>query len=350
MFVVAQIIPTGIGARIGGFVGDATPATNLLASIADKVIAHPNVINGVELYLARQNVLYVEGYMLNRFFLGEIALKEVIGNKIGVVLDSGYKDKESIDIAINTMDAIKAVKGIDIIGYVMTERPVGVKAVKTKSGAFAGEIERPETFLDAARKLIKKGANAIAVSTVIQIKKKDLYAYLKGKGPNPYGGAEAIISHTISKTFNVPCAHAPLLTKEEMKLEMAPKIVDPRAGAEAISPAYLGCALQGLHKAPQPIRPESAKEDDITIDDISAILVPADALGGIPALVSEKRGIKIIAVEENKTVLNVTAERLGLRNAIHVKNYLEAAGLVAAMKEGIDYKTITRPLKRVGEI
>jgi len=350
MFNIVQVVPTGVGARIGGFVGDATPATNLLASIADRVITHPNVINGVELYLAKPNVLYVEGYTLDRFFLGEIALREVRANKIGVIMDSGFTDKESLDIALNTIDAIETIKGIKVIGYTLTDKPVGVKAIKNKSGAFVGEVKNTKTIINAAKKLLEKGAEAIAISTVIKINKKDLYAYFEGKGPNPFGGVEAIISHIISKNFEVPCAHAPLLTKEEMELEMAPKVVDPRAGAEAISPAYLGCALQGLHRAPQPIRIEEAKESDLKLDNISALLYPFNCLGGIPVLSAEKNKIPIIAVEENKTILNVTAEKLGLKGVIKVKNYLEGAGILLAMREGIDYNTIKRPIHPLKKI
>jgi hypothetical protein len=349
-FIVAQIVPTGVGASIGGYVGDATPATNLIASIADKVISHPNVVNGVELDVAKENVLYVEGYTLDRFFLREIALKEVRANKIGVVLDSGCKEKKSIDIALNTIDAIKTVKGVNIIGYTFTDKPVGGRAVKNKSGAFVGEIDDQNIFLNAAEKLIKKGANAIAISTSIKILYKDLKRYFEGKGPNPYGGTEAIISHTISMKFGIPSAHAPLLTLEEIKHEMFSGVIDPRAGAEAISPAYLGCVLQGLHKAPQPIPIEKAEENDIKLDDVSAIVLPATCLGGIPALSSEKNNIPIIAVEENKTVLKVTKEKLKLKNVIKAKNYLEAAGILACMKEGIDYRTVERPISALKRI
>jgi hypothetical protein len=274
----------------------------------------------------------------------------VRANKIGVVIDSGYKEKESLDVALNTIDAVKTIKGINIIGYHETDKPVGVQAVKNKSGAFVGLIKNPDTFLKAVKKLLDKGADAIVISTIIKIDKKDLYAYFKGQGPNPFGGAEAIISHTISKTYGIPCAHAPLLTKEQMKLEMPPKVVDARAGAEAISPAYLGCALQGLHRSPRILPIAEANEYDFTVDDISAALMPANALGGVPALCCEKYGKPLIAVEENKTVLNMTAKRLGMKNVIHVKNYLEAAGLIASMKEGIDYRTITRPVGAVKEI
>ena len=42
---VVMIIPTGIGCEIGGHAGDATPAAKLLASVCDKLIIHPNVVN-----------------------------------------------------------------------------------------------------------------------------------------------------------------------------------------------------------------------------------------------------------------------------------------------------------------
>lgn len=348
-FTVAQIIPTGVGAEIGGYVGDATPATNILASIADKVIAHPNVVNAVTMELSRENVLYVEGYSLDRLFRGEIALREVRSNKIGVILDCGSKDKESIDMAVNAIDAIRAVKGVDIMEYLVTEKPVGGKAIRTKAGTFVGKIKEPDRFLRPAGRLVKKGAEAIAVSTVIKIEPKDLQEYFKGKCPNPYGGTEAIISHAISRKYGVPCAHAPLLTKKEMFDEMFSGIVDARAGAEAISPAYLGCILEGLHKAPRIIERKKAEEEDVKREDISAVVLPASCMGGIPALAAEKYGIPIIAVKENKTVLDVTAKKLGLKNVINVKNYLEAAGVIAAMKEGIDPDAAKRPIKAIGK-
>lgn len=45
-------------------------------------------------------------------------------------------------------------------------------------------------------------------------------------------------------------------------------------------------------------------------------------------------------VEENKTVLNDKMPD----SFIIAKNYLEAAGIIAAYKAGIDYKTTIRPL------
>ena len=74
-FVVANIVPTGVRAEIGGWIGDATPATNVLAEISDYVITHPNVLNAAFLNYGRDNVLYTEGYHLDQFFSKRTALR-----------------------------------------------------------------------------------------------------------------------------------------------------------------------------------------------------------------------------------------------------------------------------------
>ena len=38
-----MIVPTGVGAAIGGFAGDALPVARALASVVDCFISHPNV-------------------------------------------------------------------------------------------------------------------------------------------------------------------------------------------------------------------------------------------------------------------------------------------------------------------
>lgn len=39
-----MIVPTGVGASIGGFAGDALPVARALSSVVDCLISHPNVI------------------------------------------------------------------------------------------------------------------------------------------------------------------------------------------------------------------------------------------------------------------------------------------------------------------
>jgi hypothetical protein len=72
---VALIIPTGIGASIGGYAGDALPIARLLSSVIGPhghVVTHPNVMNGAMMYYPMDNVLYVEGYALDEFAKGSL--------------------------------------------------------------------------------------------------------------------------------------------------------------------------------------------------------------------------------------------------------------------------------------
>jgi len=48
-FTAVMIVPTGIGAEIGGHAGDAAPAARLLAAACDTLITHPNVVNASEI-------------------------------------------------------------------------------------------------------------------------------------------------------------------------------------------------------------------------------------------------------------------------------------------------------------
>lgn len=38
-----MIVPTGVGASIGGYAGDALPVARALSSVVDCLISHPNV-------------------------------------------------------------------------------------------------------------------------------------------------------------------------------------------------------------------------------------------------------------------------------------------------------------------
>ena len=118
MFITANIIPTGVGAKIGGFAGDANPFNSLLESISDLVITHPNAVNAASLYSATSKTYYVEGYALEQFFAGEIGLKRSY-NKIGVIIDKKAEPK-MVNI-INALNACKGVFGADISGYSITK-------------------------------------------------------------------------------------------------------------------------------------------------------------------------------------------------------------------------------------
>ena len=105
---VAFIIPTGIGCAIGGHAGDATPAAKLIASVCNKLILHPNVVNASDINEMPSNSLYVEGSMLDRFLEGTTQLEEVRSNRVLVAVNSPVQPD-----TINAVNAAKATIGMD---------------------------------------------------------------------------------------------------------------------------------------------------------------------------------------------------------------------------------------------
>ena len=108
-FAVAQIVPTGIRCELGGYAGDATPATNLLATAADFVVTHPNAVNASDINELAPNVLYVEGYSLDEFLSGRLGLRRTIGNRVGTFVDPTGADH--LDDVLHVLNAAKAVAG-----------------------------------------------------------------------------------------------------------------------------------------------------------------------------------------------------------------------------------------------
>jgi hypothetical protein len=79
---------------------------------------------------------------------------------------------------------------------------------------------------------------------------------------------------------------------------------------------------------------------DLTIDQLSALVVPANALGGQPVLAALQRDIPILAVEANQTVLSIEPSHFDnlpeQQQAIQtVRSYEEAAGVLQAMRLGL---------------
>lgn len=354
-FIVVQIVPTGIGAAFGGYAGDASPATKLLGTITDFVVNHPNTVNASDFYGGVENSLYVEGFSLDQFMIGNIGLLPVNSNRIGLIIDKA--DKSYINNILCAADAVRAVHGIDIIGYVITDKKIGGTAHKTSLGTYTGVIENQDVLLTAAEKLISKGANAIAIASEVRgISEDELINNYKGKTPHPIGGVEAIISRLVSSYFLIPSAHAPIINSTILDKNTNKFDYDPRSAGELISKTGLPCILLGLSKAPQILQIDKLKTEEhflnnvLTINNVGAVVAPATAMGGVPMLVCEKRDIPIISVAENRTVLDVTGKKLGLKNEIKAATYLEAAGIIAALRAGIDIKSLRRPLTKLGNL
>ncbi len=334
------VIPTGIGCEIGGFAGDALPSAKLLASASGCLVTHPNVMNGGMLSEKDERIFYVEGYSLDRFAKAEIGLKKVNQQKIGIIFDKNIEN-EILSRHLQVADACIATLGIDIDSYVITDEPVGIVISDELSGLSSGYVRNPDTLIEAGKSLINQGITAIAIVTRFpdEIGVENVNLYREGKGIDVIAGVEAVISHIISKYLKIPCAHAPALAPIDLKVNL-----DPRAAAEEIGYTFLPSVLIGLSTAPDLIDlPDFKNKVTIYPHEIESIIVPSGALGGEAVLASMERDLNIIAVK-NEGVLNVSSELFDYKKLFKVDNYLEAAGLLTAFREGINYKSIRRPL------
>ena len=327
-YTAILIVPTGVGAAIGGYAGDALPVARAIAEVA-RLITHPNVLNGASLYWPLPNALYVEGYGLDQFARGGWGLRPVHQNRVGLVLDQGIEPDLRLR-QLQAADAARATLGLSLTDYVVTDTPLGVQLRTAASGASWGTIQQPDSLLRAVEVLVKAGAEAIAVVARFpdDIDSEALQSYRHGQGVDPLAGAEAIISHLVVRTFQVPCAHSPAL----LPLPLDPHL-SPRSAAEELSYTFLPSVLVGLSRAPQFVSNPLPLPGDLWADQVDAVVVPADACGSSTVL-SLKSRVQIIAVQENQTRMQVPPEPLGIK-AIHVNSYLEAIGVMVAHKAGI---------------
>ena len=315
--IVALSIPTGIGAEIGGYAGDAGFVAREFSRYF-KVILNPNVVNAGILSAINDNMLYTEGFAFDEFFAGNISLDPLCGdsfsqsneaslkyNKIGVIFDKAIPD-EILNLHLNTIDAIKIVKGYDIPFFEITEKPVGVSLSIDDTGISTGRIENEQTLKDVAKKLIDKGCEALAVVCFFGDECEDVN-YEEGNGVDPIGGIEAVISHYLTKEFMCPVAHSPAFSG----LDITFKRVNYKVASEFISSTYLPCILDGLSIAPHLTVPGGG---EISREDVKCLIVPSSALGSKAVLSALSAGILICAVN-NKTVLSIDCKKL-LKNDI----------------------------------
>lgn len=342
-YTSVMIVPTGIGAAIGGYAGDALPVARALSSLVDCLISHPNVLNAAMLYWPMPNALYVEGYALDRFAEGLWALQPAHQNRVGIVLDAGIEEELRIR-QLQVADAARASLGLPVVEYIVTDTALKVeKWVDPATGQSTGGIKHPDSLLRAVHTLLNKSkVNAIAVvGRFPDDDTDDVDDYRLGMGIDLLAGVEAVISHLVVKEFQIPCAHAPAMSPLPMSLSLSPK-----SAAEEIGYTFLPCVLAGLSNAPQYVvmDSKSLEKGCIFASDVDSVILPKDACGGDASLAFARNKSKkplIITVEENETVLDDTADKLGLE-VLHVSNYWEAIGVIAAHKAGIDPFSLRR--------
>ncbi|NJK48483.1 DUF3326 domain-containing protein [Candidatus Gracilibacteria bacterium] len=331
-YTVVLIVPTGIGASIGGYAGDALPVARAVAQVCDRLIAHPNVLNGAQLYWSMPNTLYVEGYGLDRFARGDWGLQSVHQNRVGLILDRAIEPDLRLR-HLQVADAARATLGLNLTDYMITDAPLEVELRSAQSGASWGTIGNPGSLLRATETLIQQ-ARAEAIAIVARFPDDSgtlvLQNYRHGSGVDPLAGAEAVISHLIVRQFQIPAAHAPALMPLPLDSNLS-----PRAAAEELGYTFLPCVLVGLSRAPQFVTKQNADSQTIWAQQVDAVVIPATACGGSALLSFASQNATIIAIEENSTQMQVPPEILGIK-AIRVNSYLEALGVLVTHRAGID--------------
>lgn len=314
--VGAFIVPTGIGASIGGYAGDASCYAREFAKHT-QLIVNPNVVNAACFSGITDNMLYTEGYTLDSFFKNEINLIPSMNNKIGIIYDKAIP-QDVLNVHINTQNAVKTIYGTNITAYEITDEEVGVEFFIAEGGVSTGDVKNIETVGRACKKLLDKGCEAIALVCLFDDSDEDNENYADGVGVDPVGGVEAILSHYVSKHFKVPCAHAPAFVDYSIK----PDLVNPKASAEYITPTFLPCILLGLANAP---KISMNKTVGLNITDLDFLAMPYNALGSIVVFEALKHNIPVYAIKENQTELDITKNNiLKQSNIIEIGTYKEA--------------------------
>lgn len=350
-FNAVLLVPTGIDAEIGGHSGDAGPVARLLASSCDNLITHPNVVNASDINELPENGLYVEGSVITRLLMGTIGLQKVRANRVLLIIDK-HEDKLFYESAINAVSAARAAMGLECPAVVMMDDKILMHALYSSSGRAVGKIDYFERVCEILENYRSK-YDAVALSSVIKVPQNFHTDYYLEKMINPWGGVEAMLTHTISLLFDIPSAHSPMLESRAI-LDLDLGIVDPRKSAEIISVTFLHSVLKGLHKSPKIINNPLLHSNSglLTVADISCMVIP-DGCVGIPTLAAIEQGIPVIAVRENKNRMQNKLEELPFESGklFIVDNYLEAAGVMQALKAGVAPASVRRPLEhtRVNE-
>lgn len=345
-FTAVLLVPTGVGAEIGGHAGDAGPVARLFASACDTLITHPNVVNASDINELPENALYVEGSILTRLLMGTASLQPVRSNRVMVVIDD-HKSPLFTNAAINAVNAARATYGFSCSKVIRLNPPISMRAEFKASGRSSGEVVGVAHLLDVLRSE-RENYDAVAISSVIKVPSNFHQDYfdLAGEMVNPWGGVEALLTHAVSSVLDIQSAHSPMFESEDIA-NVDPGIVEPRMAPEAISLTFLQCILKGLWRAPRVVRTadHSEAKGTISVGDISCMVIPDGCLG-LPTLAALEQRIPVIAVRENRNLMqNDLSELPWSPGQLHtVDNYWEAAGLLTALKAGIAPSSVRRPL------
>jgi hypothetical protein len=278
--------------------------------------------------------------------MGNVCLEPVRSNRVLLLMEQ-HPDPWFMDATVNMASAARAAAGITISEVVILPRNFSMRSEYSASGRAAGVIEGLDVVYSCLQ--ARKGTfDAVAIASLIKVPShyhRQYFDDVADQMVNPWGGVEAMLTHAVSRDFRVPAAHAPMMTSRDVQtMDFGP--VDPRKAAEPVSATYLFSVLKGLHRSPAILPSELCNAAGvISAENVGCLVIP-DGCVGLPTLAALAQEIPVISVRGNRNCLPNNLSLLpGAQTGIHfVENYLEAAGLLVALKAGISRESVLRPI------
>ena len=331
-----------------GHAGDATPAAIALAQVSDTLITHPNVVNASDINELPGNGLYVEGSVLSRLLMGTVGLRNSAckprARRTGRL---PHRTLRSLHGQCHQRSS-RATYGLNCAGIARIEPALRLIGGYTQTGRASGSVEGFQGLMDLLNDR-KDTYDAVAVASVVEVPQHYHMDYFTSGGEmvNPWGGVEAMLTHAVSSIIDVPTAHAPMMESDDIAA-VDPGVVDARMAAEVISITFFQSVLKGLQRSPRIVTDESmfGRSDVLTVEDVSCLVTPEGCLG-LPTLAALHQGVPVIEVRENRNLMSNNLAALPWQDGqfYSVDNYWEAAGIVSALKAGIDPDTMRRPIE-----
>lgn len=342
-FNAILIVPTGIGAEIGGHSGDAMLVSKLISKMVDNLITHPNVVNAADINEMEKNTIYLEGSNIEKLIMGSIGLIPNYNNRTLLLYDNNNSQKTR-SLTINMASAAMITLGNEI-------KTLGINDPPLFNGEINDFASGTITNIDKLLHIIEENVDDfdnIAYHSNINISNEINDDYFTDKlSINPFGGLEAIITHTISNIFKINCAHAPIVSEYDY-INNIDEIIDPVKTPEIVTKTELFCVLKGLSRAPKIVYDKTLfnRSNIITNEKISCIIIPDRCLN-LSILSALEQNIKVIVVNDKTNVMNNNLNILPdkyLKNIIRAKNYYEVIGILLCIKNNINYKLLSRPI------
>jgi hypothetical protein len=254
--------------------------------------------------------------------MGNIGLNPVRKNKILLIADGG---SDSIALSINAASAGRVTLGCDIDVLELNDAPL-YHSFYNKNGLACGKIEGLEKLI----KIIEENKDkydSFALHTKIEGGNILMDSYFKDElSVNPWGGIEAMITHSLSNILNISVAHSPMTSILD-NLGFDFPVVDPAKSPETLSATELHCVLKGMYKTPKIVEPIKGINGILTNSDIHALVIP-DRCIGLQFLAAIEQNITLIPVENvwkwvnNSKALNLIyyAKMLGLKHLVQIKS------------------------------